>query len=135
METGPTPAPSTGAMVECAEALTALRPESASSRSAAPACALSSRRGSTGFGQEALASLPGNIGTNDVLDCNAALQQAVDAGEGRRRGGTGWRDGRGGECTRVRRRRRRRGERGESAGRRDGRGGANDVLDCRAALQ
>ena len=39
-------------------------------------------RGSTGYGQEALSSLPGNIGTNDVLDCKAALQQAVDAGEG-----------------------------------------------------
>ena len=38
-------------------------------------------RGSTGFGQEALASLPGNIGTNDVLDCKAALQHAVDSGK------------------------------------------------------
>ena len=46
-----------------------------------------SRRGSTGFGQEALASLPGNIGTNDVLDCRAALQQAVNAGEGEVGGG------------------------------------------------
>ena len=45
-------------------------------------CHSPSRRGSTGFGQEALASLPGNIGTNDVLDCKAALQQAVHAGEG-----------------------------------------------------
>ena len=46
-----------------------------------------SRRGSTGFGQEALASLPGNIGTNDILDCMAALQQAVHAGEGELWGG------------------------------------------------
>ncbi|KAG1675395.1 hypothetical protein FOA52_012314 [Chlamydomonas sp. UWO 241] len=37
-------------------------------------------RGSTGYGQASLASLPGNIGTNDVADCMAALQQAVDAG-------------------------------------------------------
>lgn len=37
-------------------------------------------RGSTGFGERSLRSLPGNIGTNDVADCMAALQAAVEAG-------------------------------------------------------
>jgi len=37
-------------------------------------------RGSTGFGEASLSSLPGNIGTHDVQDCMATLQQAVDAG-------------------------------------------------------
>ena len=37
-------------------------------------------RGSTGFGQDSLASLPGRIGTNDVQDCMAALEQAIDGG-------------------------------------------------------
>ncbi|GAX72583.1 hypothetical protein CEUSTIGMA_g39.t1 [Chlamydomonas eustigma] len=37
-------------------------------------------RGSTGFGQDALSTLPGSIGTNDVQDCMAALQHAVDSG-------------------------------------------------------
>ncbi len=34
------------------------------------------RRGSTGFGQDSLATLPGNIGDQDVRDCMAALKQA-----------------------------------------------------------
>lgn len=38
-------------------------------------------RGSTGFGEASIQSLPGNIGTNDVADCLAGLQAAVDAGE------------------------------------------------------
>ena len=38
-------------------------------------------RGSTGFGEASVQSLPGAIGTNDVADCMAALQAAVDAGE------------------------------------------------------
>ena len=37
-------------------------------------------RGSTGFGEDSVQSLPGNIGTNDVLDCMACLQAAVDTG-------------------------------------------------------
>lgn len=37
-------------------------------------------RGSTGFGEASIQSLPGNIGTNDVADCVASLQAAVDAG-------------------------------------------------------
>ena len=37
-------------------------------------------RGSTGYGEAALQSLPGAIGTNDVADCLASLQGAVDAG-------------------------------------------------------
>ena len=38
-------------------------------------------RGSTGFGEESIQSLPGNIGTNDVLDCMAALHAAIDTGK------------------------------------------------------
>lgn len=38
-------------------------------------------RGSTGFGEDSIQSLPGNIGTNDVLDCMACLQAAADTGE------------------------------------------------------
>ena len=37
-------------------------------------------RGSTGYGEAALQSLPGAIGKNDVADCLASLQAAVDAG-------------------------------------------------------
>lgn len=37
-------------------------------------------RGSTGFGEASIQSLPGNIGVNDVADCLASLQAAVDAG-------------------------------------------------------
>ncbi|KAL4436940.1 hypothetical protein ABPG75_004079 [Micractinium tetrahymenae] len=37
-------------------------------------------RGSTGFGEASIQSLPGSIGTNDVADCLASLQAAVDAG-------------------------------------------------------
>ena len=37
-------------------------------------------RGSTGYGQAALASLPGRIGTADVADCMDALQAAVALG-------------------------------------------------------
>lgn len=38
-------------------------------------------RGSLGFGEDALQSLPGNIGTNDVADCIAALDLAVAEGK------------------------------------------------------
>ena len=38
-------------------------------------------RGSTGFGEDSIQSLPGNIGTNDVLDCMACLQAAADTGQ------------------------------------------------------
>jgi hypothetical protein len=37
-------------------------------------------RGSTGFGEASIQSLPGRIGTADVADCLASLQAAVDAG-------------------------------------------------------
>ncbi|GIL78158.1 hypothetical protein Vretimale_7528 [Volvox reticuliferus] len=37
-------------------------------------------RGSTGYGQAALSSLPGRIGQQDVDDCIAALEAAVEAG-------------------------------------------------------
>jgi acylaminoacyl-peptidase len=37
-------------------------------------------RGSTGFGQDSLSSLPGFIGKNDVQDCLAALGEANDQG-------------------------------------------------------
>ncbi len=37
-------------------------------------------RGSTGFGESALQSLPGSIGTNDVADCMAALKAGIDHG-------------------------------------------------------
>ncbi|GBF91528.1 hypothetical protein Rsub_04268 [Raphidocelis subcapitata] len=37
-------------------------------------------RGSTGFGEDALQSLPGRVGRQDVDDCVDALQAAVDAG-------------------------------------------------------
>ncbi|KAL4858184.1 Acylamino-acid-releasing enzyme 1 [Chlorella vulgaris] len=37
-------------------------------------------RGSTGFGEACIQSLPGRIGTADVADCLAGLQAAVDAG-------------------------------------------------------
>ena len=38
-------------------------------------------RGSTGFGEDSIQSLPGHIGTNDALDCMACLQAAVDTGQ------------------------------------------------------
>ena len=37
-------------------------------------------RGSTGFGEDSIQSLPGNIGTNDVLDCMACLEAAAETG-------------------------------------------------------
>jgi acylaminoacyl-peptidase len=37
-------------------------------------------RGSTGFGEDSIQSLPGNIATNDVLDCMACLQAAIGTG-------------------------------------------------------
>ncbi len=37
-------------------------------------------RGSTGFGEVSVQSLPGNIGTHDVEDCRAALAAAAAAG-------------------------------------------------------
>lgn len=37
-------------------------------------------RGSTGFGENSIQSLPGNIATNDVLDCMACLQAAIETG-------------------------------------------------------
>ena len=37
-------------------------------------------RGSLGFGQDALESLPGNCGINDVSDCVQALQKVLDSG-------------------------------------------------------
>ena len=37
-------------------------------------------RGSTGFGESSIQSLPGSIGTTDVADCMAALNAAVAAG-------------------------------------------------------
>ena len=37
-------------------------------------------RGSTGFGEKLLQSLPGNIGVNDVEDCIAALDLAIEKG-------------------------------------------------------
>lgn len=37
-------------------------------------------RGSLGFGEDALQSLPGNIGTHDVADCIAALDEAIAQG-------------------------------------------------------
>ena len=37
-------------------------------------------RGSLGFGEAPLQSLPGNIGTNDVSDMLAAVDAAVDLG-------------------------------------------------------
>ena len=37
-------------------------------------------RGSTGFGEQHLQSLPGKIGTNDVADCMGALKVVVDRG-------------------------------------------------------
>jgi len=35
-------------------------------------------RGSTGFGEENLMSLPGNVGNNDVKDCDLARQKTLD---------------------------------------------------------
>lgn len=46
-------------------------------------------RGSTGFGEASIQSLPGKVGANDVADCLASLQAAVDAG-GRRLEAPGW---------------------------------------------
>lgn len=37
-------------------------------------------RGSLGFGEDSVQSLPGSIGVNDVADCMAALEAAVEAG-------------------------------------------------------
>ena len=39
-------------------------------------------RGSTGYGEDGIQSLPGNIGTNDVADCMAALDAAIAEGAG-----------------------------------------------------
>ena len=38
-------------------------------------------RGSLGFGEDSIQSLPGHIGTNDVLDCIACLEAAVQTGD------------------------------------------------------
>lgn len=38
-------------------------------------------RGSTGYGEASIQSLPGKAGTNDVADCMAALKAAIDKGE------------------------------------------------------
>ena len=37
-------------------------------------------RGSTGFGEENIQSLPGRVGANDVADCIAALDAAIAKG-------------------------------------------------------
>lgn len=37
-------------------------------------------RGSTGYGEDSIQSLPGRAGTNDVADCMTALQAAIDQG-------------------------------------------------------
>lgn len=37
-------------------------------------------RGSTGYGEDSIQSLPGRAGTNDVADCMMALQAAIDQG-------------------------------------------------------
>ena len=37
-------------------------------------------RGSTGYGEDGIQSLPGNIGTNDVADCVTALDAAIAEG-------------------------------------------------------
>ena len=37
-------------------------------------------RGSTGFGEESVQSLPGHVGENDVADCIAALDAAEALG-------------------------------------------------------
>ena len=37
-------------------------------------------RGSLGFGEDCVQSLLGNIGTNDVADCIAALDAAIEQG-------------------------------------------------------
>ena len=37
-------------------------------------------RGSTGFGEAALRTLPGNVGSHDVTDCIAALDAVVSLG-------------------------------------------------------
>jgi acylaminoacyl-peptidase len=44
------------------------------------AVVLMNYRGSTGFGESSIQSLPGSIGTNDVADCIASLDAAVSAG-------------------------------------------------------
>ena len=38
-------------------------------------------RGSQGFGEDNIQSLPGNVGVHDVADCMAALDAAVAEGE------------------------------------------------------
>jgi Prolyl oligopeptidase family len=38
-------------------------------------------RGSTGYGEDSIQSLPGRAGTNDVADCMTALQAAIDQGK------------------------------------------------------
>ena len=38
-------------------------------------------RGSTGYGEDGIQSLPGNIGTNDVADCMKALDAAITEGK------------------------------------------------------
>ena len=37
-------------------------------------------RGSTGFGEDVVQSLPGNVGSYDVQDCMTMLQAAIDKG-------------------------------------------------------
>lgn len=37
-------------------------------------------RGSLGFGEDSIQSLPGHIGSNDVADCIACLDAAVETG-------------------------------------------------------
>ena len=37
-------------------------------------------RGSAGFGEDSIQSLPGHIGTNDVLDCIACAEAAIQTG-------------------------------------------------------
>jgi Prolyl oligopeptidase family len=38
-------------------------------------------RGSTGYGEDSIQSLPGQAGTNDVADCMTALQATIDQGD------------------------------------------------------
>jgi acylaminoacyl-peptidase len=45
-------------------------------------CLQPNYRGSTGYGEDSIQSLPGRAGTNDVADCMTALQAAIDQGQG-----------------------------------------------------
>ena len=38
-------------------------------------------RGSLGFGEDSIQSLPGRVGTNDVTDCIAALDASIEQGK------------------------------------------------------